>query len=56
MINNQPCTVFNQGKTRNQMLFGALSQHTQRPSAAALAELLGFTRWVGSWVCWIHVL
>lgn len=45
MINNSPCTIFNQGKTRNQMLFGALSQHTRRPSAEALASLLEFTRW-----------
>ena len=44
MINNQPCTIFNQGKTRNQMLFGALSQHTRRPSAEALGALLGFGR------------
>lgn len=45
MINNQPCTIFNQGKTRNQMLLGAVSQHTKRPSAVDLAALLGFSRW-----------
>lgn len=46
MINNQPCSIFKGGKTRAQMLWGALSQHTQRPTAAAVAGLLGFTRCV----------
>lgn len=51
MINNRPCSVFSNNKTRNFVLFGTLPHTSKRPSVEEVNTVLQFERCAAAGHC-----